>query len=66
MPREQLEARVGTENGVDGRIVPLDPVTGPTTLRLELAVDEPLVPAAVGIEDDTRVLGLAVRTISVE
>ena len=25
MPSEQLEARAGTENGVDGRIVPLDP-----------------------------------------
>ena len=47
-------------------IVPLDPVTEPTTLQLEIVVDEPLVPAAVGIEDDTRVLGLAVRSISVE
>ena len=47
-------------------IVPLDPVTEPTTLQLEIVVDEPLVPAAVGIDDDTRVLGLAVRTISVE
>lgn len=47
-------------------IVPLDPVTEPTTLQLEITVDAPFVPAAAGIDDDTRVLGLAVRSISVE
>ena len=46
--------------------MPLDPVTEPTTLQLEITVDAPFVPAAAGIDDDTRVLGLAVRSISVE
>ncbi len=47
-------------------VVPLDPVTAPTTLELEIVVEEPLVPAAVGIDDDSRTLGLAVRSIRVE
>ena len=46
--------------------MPLDPVADPTLLELEIHVDEPLVPAAVGLADDSRTLGIAVRSIRVE
>jgi ABC-type polysaccharide/polyol phosphate transport system ATPase subunit len=47
-------------------VVPLDLVNEPTTLEIEIVIDNPLVPVAVGIDDDSRTLGLAVRSIRVE
>ena len=47
-------------------VVPLDPVDAPSALQVTIEVDEALVPAAVGLDDDTRRLGLAVRSIRVE
>ena len=47
-------------------VIPLDPVTSPTTHELEIEVDDALVPAAVGLDTDTRPLGIAVRSIRVE
>ena len=46
--------------------IPLDPVAEPRTLEVAITVDDALVPAAVGLDDDTRKLGLAVRSIRVE
>ena len=47
-------------------VIPLDPVTAPTTHELVIEVDEELVPAEVGLDTDTRPLGIAVRSIRVE
>ena len=47
-------------------VVPLDPVTSPTTHELVIEVDDALVPAEVGLDTDTRPLGIAVRSIRVE
>ncbi len=47
-------------------VVPLDPVLEPTPLEIELEIEETFVPATVGIDPDTRELGLAVRSIHVE
>mgnify|MGYP003326569163 CR=1 FL=1 len=47
-------------------VVPLDLVNEPTPLEIEIVIDNPLVPVAVGIDDDSRTLGLAVRSIRVE
>ena len=47
-------------------VVPLDPVTAPTTHEMVIEVDDALVPAEVGLDTDTRPLGIAVRSIRVE
>ena len=47
-------------------VVPLDPVTSPTSHELVIEVDDALVPAEVGLDTDTRPLGIAVRSIRVE
>ena len=47
-------------------VVPLDPVTRPTTHELAIEVDDALVPAEVGLDTDTRPLGIAVSSIRVE
>ncbi len=47
-------------------VIPLDPVTSPTTHELVIEVDDALVPATVGLDTDTRPLGIAVRSIRVE
>ena len=47
-------------------VVPLDPVTRPTTHELVIEVDDALVPATVGLDSDTRPLGIAVSSIRVE
>ena len=47
-------------------MIPLDPVTAPTTHELVIEVDDALVPAEVGLDSDTRPLGIAVRSIRVE
>jgi len=47
-------------------VVPLDPVTRPTTHELVIEVDDALVPARVGLDTDTRPLGIAVSSIRVE
>ncbi|MDE2902011.1 MAG: ATP-binding cassette domain-containing protein [Chloroflexota bacterium] len=47
-------------------VVPLDPVTRPTTHELAIEVDDALVPAKVGLDTDTRPLGIAVSSIRVE
>ncbi len=47
-------------------VVPLEPVIDPTPIEIELEIQETFVPAAVGIDPDTRELGLAVRSIHVE
>ena len=47
-------------------VVPLDPVTSPTSHELAIEVDDALVPAEVGLDTDTRPLGIAVRSIRVE
>ena len=47
-------------------VVPLEPVINPTSIEVELEIQETFVPAAVGIDPDTRELGLAVRSIHVE
>lgn len=47
-------------------VIPLDPVTAPTTHELVIEVDDVLVPAEVGLDSDTRPLGIAVRSIRVE
>ena len=47
-------------------VVPLEPVIEPTTIEVELEIQETFVPAAVGIDPDTRELGLAVRSVRVE
>ena len=47
-------------------VVPLEPVIEPTTIEVELEIQETFVPAAVGIDPDTRKLGLAVRSVRVE
>ncbi len=47
-------------------VIPLDPVTEPATRELVIEVDDPLVPNEVGLDTDTRPLGLAVRAIRVE
>lgn len=47
-------------------VIPLDPVTVPTTHELVIEVDDALVPAEVGLDTDTRPLGIAVRSIRVE
>ncbi|MBM4436216.1 MAG: ABC transporter ATP-binding protein [Actinobacteria bacterium] len=46
--------------------VPLDPVDAGRVLEVALEVEELLVPALVGLDTDTRRLGLAVRSIRVE
>ena len=46
--------------------VPLDPVFAPTTREVVIDVDGALVPAVVGLDDDTRRLGLAFQSIRVE
>ena len=46
--------------------VPLDPVDEAKVREVVIEVDDALVPAAVGLEDDTRPLGLAVRSLRVE
>lgn len=55
-------------NGMDFEdiVVPLDPVVKPTSLEIELRIEELFVPAVVGIDPDTRELGLAIRQIRVE
>ena len=47
-------------------VVPLDPVTSPTSHELVIEVDDALVPAEIGLDTDTRPLGIAVRSIRVE
>lgn len=47
-------------------VIPLDPVTAPATRELVIQVDDALVPATVGLDTDTRRLGIAVRSIRVE
>ena len=47
-------------------VIPLDPVTGPATRELVIEIDDALVPAEVGLDTDTRPLGIAVRSIRVE
>ncbi len=47
-------------------VIPLDPVVEPSTRELVIEVDDALVPAEVGIDSDTRPLGLAVQSIRVE
>ena len=47
-------------------VVPLEPVIEPTTIEVELEIHETFVPAVVGIDPDTRELGLAVRSVRVE
>lgn len=47
-------------------VVPLDPVLEPTPLEIELEMEATFVPATIGIDPDTRRLGLAVRSIHVE
>ena len=47
-------------------VVPLEPVTEPTPLEIEIEMAETFIPAAVGIDPDTRELGLAVRGIRLE
>ena len=46
--------------------IPLDPVFAPTTREVVIDVDGALVPATVGLDDDTRRLGLAFQSIRVE
>jgi len=47
-------------------VIPLDPVISPETHELVIEVEDPLVPADIGLDTDTRPLGLAVRSIRVE
>ena len=47
-------------------VIPLDPVISPETHELVIEVEDPLVPAEIGLDTDTRPLGLAVRSIRVE
>jgi ABC-type polysaccharide/polyol phosphate transport system ATPase subunit len=47
-------------------VIPLDPVVNPETHELVIEVDDPLIPANIGLDTDTRPLGLAVRSIRVE
>ena len=47
-------------------VIPLDPVISPETHELVIEVEDPLVPAEIGLDSDTRPLGLAVRSIRVE
>ena len=47
-------------------VIPLDPVISPARLQVELELEETFVPAVVGIDPDTRELGLAVREIRIE
>ncbi len=47
-------------------VIPLDLVTAPTTHEFVIEVDDALVPAEVGLDTDTRPLGIAVRSIRVE
>jgi hypothetical protein len=47
-------------------VIPLDPVNEPTRLEIGLVMEETFVPAVVGIDPDTRELGLAIREIRIE
>lgn len=47
-------------------VIPLDPVTSPTAHELVIEIDDALVPAEVGLDTDTRPLGIAVHSIRVE
>ena len=75
--RAQAEGRVSVDghyiasfrlHGMDFEdvVIPLDPVTAPTTHELVIEVDDALVPAEVGLDTDTRPLGIAVSSIRVE
>ena len=47
-------------------VIPLEPVDEPTRLEIGLEMAEIFVPAVVGIDPDTRELGLAIREIRIE
>jgi ABC-type polysaccharide/polyol phosphate transport system ATPase subunit len=47
-------------------VIPLDPVNEPTRLEIGLVMEETFVPALVGIDPDSRELGLAIRGIRIE
>ena len=47
-------------------VIPLDPVNEPTRLEIGLVMEATFVPATVGIDPDTRELGLAIREIRIE